>query len=357
MIEADRLALLQRLQTSMIGADKGDLQGNLLSFHDGYVHTFRDLVALSVFLGDDFRSLRGSVRAQEFYALLSKFTEDVLRIDVGEDGLTVRCGRSKATFNYQEDVVITQVEKMDVGSLVWTPLPEDFREALKFCLLDSRDYNLEGIRVQGKKMVSIDSKRMNYFEMDADGGDYLIESKVAAELLKFDSAAEIAHSSSRIFLKLPDGTIVSGRKRNTEEYPLEKIFGVITRMKQPDGLGGGPFGKLPSSFRQMIGRANVLSIEYGGMNLLHITFAQDGIQCESRRSVGKYSERIDWEDVPTIGDNSVQVVLETSSMLYALERSTAFYIVEIEGNKRMVFTGDNCACFLAAYSIDDIEES
>jgi len=350
MMEINRMKLLQNLRTSMVGADKGEFQGNTFSFREGYVHTFKDILALSVYLGPEYEGLNGSIRAAEFYSLLSKYTEDVVNVEVVESGIEVSCGKSRAVFAFQEDSVLAQVQKMDVSNLAWSPLAEDFTAALAFCLLGSKGYVLEGVRVRGRVAVSVDSKRVNYFEMKSEVGDFLIEEKVASELLKFDGLVEVAHSPARVFFRLNDGTIVSGRKVINENYPLEKVLDTIGKMGQEES---DPSGVLPQTFKQMIGRADIFSIEYGGMELLRITFSEDCIHCEAQRSVGRYQERVDWEEPPKGLKEPVRVVLETASTVYALERSKTFYIKDVGGNRRLVFRGENCMCYLAAYDIED----
>ena len=341
--------MLQSLQTSVVGAEKGEFLNNSFSFRDGYVHTFKDFVALSIFLGDEFRFLKGSIRAAEFYSLLGKFTDDQIELEVEKTSIDVLSGKARASFVYVEDVVLRQVEKMDMDSLQWSPVAEDFREALKFCLLGLREYALEGVRVKGRLAISVDSKRVNYYEMKADMGDFLIEEKVVSELLKFDNVVSFAHSPTRLFLRLTDGTIVSGRKKVDSDYPLNKILATIKKMEQKEQ---DPAGTLPAAFRQMIGRANVLSIEYSGMDLIHITFDPEAIRCDAHRAIGNYSESVDWEEKPKGLGEPVKVTLESSSTLYALERSKAFYIKEEGGNKRLAFISENSRCYLAAYMIE-----
>jgi len=349
-MQVDRKALLEKLQTSMIGAERGEFQNNSFSFKEGYVHAFKDFVAVSIFLGETFKFLKGSIRAAEFYSLLTKYTEDTVDIEVTEAGVDIMCGRSKATFAYQEDAVLKQVEKMDMEALSWEPVSEDFRAALNFCLLGLREYALEGVRVKDKTVLSVDSKRLNFFVMKDPMGDFLIEEKVVTELLKFDNMTAVAHSQTRLFLKLPDGTIVSGRKKMDTDYPFDKILSTVVAMEKVEE---DPQGVLPSSFKQMIGRANVLSIEYGGMELLKITFSKEGIECESQRAIGKYFEKIEWKDPPKGMDTPIQVTLESSSTVYALERSKEIYLKEYQGFRRLVFVGPNSKCFLAAYTIED----
>lgn len=345
-MEINRQALLQNLQNSIVGAEKGEFLNNAFSFRDGYVHTFKDFVALSIFLGDEFKFLRGSIRAVEFFSLLSKYTTETVDIEVKPTSIDVRSGRSHASFVIVEDAVLKQLDKMDMAALTWVPVAEDFREALNFCLLGVREYNLEGVRVKGKMALSVDNKRINFFEMKSEMGDFLVEEKVVTELLKFQDYVSFASTLSRIFLKLRDGTIISGRKRMDVDYPLDNILGKLAKLSPAEG---DPKGVLPSAFKQMIGRASVLSTQWTGMNVIKMSFTPDYIQCEAERTIGRYEEKIEWEEKPVGLTQPIQVFLESVTTLYALEKSKEFYIKSEKESPRLIFVGPNCKCMLAAY--------
>ncbi|RDE12159.1 MAG: hypothetical protein C4K49_10785 [Candidatus Thorarchaeota archaeon] len=346
-MEVNRERLLQSLQNAIVGSEKGEFLNNAFSFKDGYVHTFKDFVALSIHLGDEFKFLKGSIRATEFFSLLSKYTMEKVDINVLDNGLEVCSGRSKALFTFLEESVLKQVDNMALESLVWYPMPDDFRDALSFCLLGVREYNLEGVRVKGKLALSVDSKRVNYFEMKETAGDFLLEEKVVTELLKFQDFVQLAQSDQRVFVKLGDGTIVSGRRKMDVDYPLDKITAMIEQITPTEE---DPKGKLPTSFKSMIGRASVLSSEMSGLAVIKMVFDKEFIEASSERATGKYDEKLDWEEIPAGLDQPITVFLESSAALYALEKSRTFAIKSTEGLKRLVFIGDNCKCFLAAYT-------
>jgi hypothetical protein len=329
-----------------VGSEKGEFLNNAFSFKDGYVHTFKDFVALSIFLGDEFKFLKGSIRATEFFSLLSKYTTEKVDINVLETGLEVCSNRSKALFTFLEESVLKQVDNMALESLIWYPIPDDFRDALSFCVLGVREYNLEGVRVKDKLALSVDSKRVNYFEMKEPAGDFLLEEKVIAELLKFQDFVQLGQSEQRVFIKLGNGTIISGRRKIDIDYPLDKITAMIAQISP---IETDPKGKLPTTFKSMIGRAAVLSTEMSGLAVIKMTFDKDFIEASTQRSTGKYDEKLDWEEKPEGLDQPVTVFLESAAALYALEKSRTFAIKTTEGLKRLVFIGDNCKCFLAAY--------
>jgi len=330
-----------------VGSEKGEFLNNAFSFKDGYVHTFKDFVALSISLGDEFKFLRGSIRATEFYSLLSKYTSEKVDLEVTEKGIQVSSGRSKATFTFLEESVLKQVDNMALHTLTWMALQEDFRDALSYCLLGVREYNLEGVRVNDRVVLAVDSKRMNYYEMKAGGGNYLLEEKVVEELLKFQDYAFLAQNEQRVFIKLRDGTVISGRRKMDTEYPLEKIVNTINALCPVET---DPKGVLPTSFKQMMSRAAVLSIDMSGLAVVKLTFAQESIYAESQRSTGKFEERIDWDQPPTGLDTPLTVYLESTAAMYALEKSRTFAVKSTDGFQRLVFLGDNCKCFLAAYT-------
>ena len=240
-----------------------------------------------------------------------------------------------------------QVDNMDFEHLVWKPVPDDFRDALSYCLIGVREYAYEGVSVKGKLAISADTKRVNYFELKEDCGDFLLEEKVIGELLKFQDYVQLSQSDQRVFIKLTDGTIISGRRKMDNEYPRDKIIQAIESLAPVETDVGG---KLPATFRQMINRATVLSTDLEGSRVVTLTFAPDFIKCESERPIGRYEEKVDWEEPPKGMDKPITLNLESISALYALEKSRRFVIKESEAFQRLVFLGDNCKCFLVAYA-------
>jgi len=346
MASVNREKLLQRLQNAIVGAEKGEFLTNAFSFRDGYVHTFKDFIALSIYLGDEFKFLTGSIRATEFFALLSKYTSDTIDITTSESGLEISSGRSHAVFTFLEDSVLKQVDNMALSTLVWNPIPVEFREALSYCLLGAREYNLEGVRVRGDVVLSVDSKRANRFVMSSNGGDFLLEERVLSELLKFQDFVEYSVSPQRVFIRLNGGTIVSGRRKVDSEYPTDKILRMIETLA-PDKAD--PHGVLPEGFRAMMSRASILSGDLSGLSVVKLTFTKECIQASSQRSTGKYDEKLGWEKEPEGLEEPITVCLESSSAFYALEKSSTFAIKSVNGLKRFVFIGENCSCYLAAY--------
>jgi len=347
-----REKLVHRLEKALLGAEtKGgsNYTTNVFSFRDGYVHTFKDFIALSVYLGDEFKFLTGAVRAKEFFKLLSKFSSETVKLEVTPTGIEVEADNATAVFSFVEDQVLRQVDGMELDTLVWKPVPEDFRKALSFSLLGVAEYALEGVRVKEHVVVSIDSKRVNYFVMKDAAGDFLLEEQVVEGLLEFQDYVEIAQSPRRVFLKLSDSTIVSGRRKVDTEYPLEKILSLI---KQLSPLPEDPKGVLPKSFKDMLERASILATEMYGLMMIKVTFSQECIEAVSERSIGKYREKVTWEVVPTLLKEPLTVFLESSSALYMLSKSREF-VLKVQNNlKRLVFVGENYMCFLAAYSED-----
>jgi hypothetical protein len=335
------------LKKSMAGVEDKDTSfSNTFSFKDGYVNTFRELIAVSVYIGDDFKTLSGSVKASEFYKLISKMEGEDIEIERRDSSFYVRCGRAEAEFALIVELTTTLFDSPDVQDLIIAPLDKEFMSALAYCKLgcdDSFLYN--GVLVNGKEVMSTDGKRINIFNITEDMPQFMIEDKAAIELSKIDDAESYALSDTRFFIFLPNGSIVSSRLRQIGDYPYEKIHILLAKH---DYAEGDFQSDLPESFKKMVERAQILSSGFdNAKSIVKVTLSQTGIEVVSKKDSGKYHETMDWPGEGIKIEEAIEIELDIILLFDALSRSHKFYISGDE-IKRVIFTGPNCKCFLTS---------
>ena len=349
-IELNKFRESLKKAMSGVEAKKGVGDSNAFTFKDGFVHSFRDMIAVSVFLSDELKDLSGTIKAAEFFKLISKLDETEIIIEQGEKDIQIQSGRAQASFSLLEDSSAIYTANMNMDELKWLPASPDFLDGLNYCKLNCQsDYMISGIRVLGRKMVSTDGKRINCFDLKESMGDWLLEDAAAFELIKLNEIVQYAVSDSRIFFTLPDDSVISCRKRMADNYPMERLQAVLEKFSYKDGYFKGT---LPSKFKNMLDRAVVLSVSETGIPIVELRLTKKGIEAVAQKDIGRFKEMLDWENVDEDSlrnlTKDIVIFIDVSIALYGLKRSSDFYVLQEEsGDIKVVFVGDNCRCLVA----------
>lgn len=338
------------LTVAMAGVEDKDMSpANTFSFKDGFISAIRDLISVSVFVDEGIKDLTGSVKASEFFKLINKMDGDELTIERTADGIMVKAGKSEAEFGLVVDLGVG-LETADILKLERLPIDKNFFPALSYCKLGCDDgFTYNGVYFADKNAVSTDGRRINQVLLDNEVPTFKIEDKAAIQLAKMTDAESFAVSDTRVFLFMPNGSIASCRQIQRGEYPYTSLLDILTKFAHKDGDFQS---ELPESFKAMIDRAEIMSSGFDNVkNMVTIKFSAKGMEVVSKKDSGKYREQMDWikgEELKIEG--SIEVALDISLLYYALSRSKQFYVSEVDGMQRVVFTGDKCCCLLATVS-------
>lgn len=224
-------------------------QSTSFVFMDGRVFTYNDEIAVShpVDFGMD-----GAVSATEFFNLLSKTKESELTAEVTESGLVIKGKKYKASIRLQAEITlpIDQISPPDK----WNELPEDFADAVKFCLFSlGRDMTkpvLTCIHADADVVESCDGFRLTrrFFEKSAFDKPILIPGNAAKDLTSY-KPTHYSVVGGWLHFKTAEDTMFSCRTFDQLEFPnLDKFI----------SDEGGKL-KFPSDMKETLDRAGIFS--------------------------------------------------------------------------------------------------
>ncbi|MBU0847212.1 hypothetical protein KKH23_08530, partial [Patescibacteria group bacterium] len=100
-------------------------------FMEDRIATYNDELCLMVEYPIGFK---GSVRAEEFYKLLAKSSAEKVSLDLKEEQLMVKAGKTSFGLAYTEEgQVHEKVRSLEQDSLKWKPLSKELKEAMVLC--------------------------------------------------------------------------------------------------------------------------------------------------------------------------------------------------------------------------------
>ena len=128
-----RVELINTLKKVLPGVeDKSIIEGaNSFFFDEKWVKTFNDSIAVSY----PFETgLKCSVKAQEFFKVVSKIESEDVRMVLLEDGrLQLSAGKTVVKMASMEaDTILKAVDNLSLLCLKWETLPKDFLRMVRF---------------------------------------------------------------------------------------------------------------------------------------------------------------------------------------------------------------------------------
>ena len=239
-MKIDRQELLKALSALRPGLAKKDIveQATHFVFIKDKIITYNDQICIMYPFDTGFEC---SVKADEFYKILSSMTDAEVELISEENKLILNSGSVKSGFTASTDrYVIELVEQMDIPG-EWIRLPGDFIEGLSFCIFSvSKDVSrriLSCINVSGDQIVSSDDNRISQYTMASPVEDsLLIQGSAVLELIKFE-IKEYARGQSWIYFKTEDGVVFASRVIEGEYPDASEFFDFeFTRFRLPDNL-------------------------------------------------------------------------------------------------------------------------
>jgi DNA polymerase III sliding clamp (beta) subunit (PCNA family) len=217
-------------------------------FDDDKVRTYNDEIAITHHFKSD---LQGAVSAQEFYGVFDKITDEKINATDKGDGKFLFKGKNKQiTFKIDPEITIPKIKVMGDNSKQWSPLPDDFSEAVKFCIFSASKNAVQGaltgILIKGKEAISCDNYRATKMRMKSEVEDeLLIPGHVAVDLVKYNARkyyydknwlhfinAEKTTFSCRLMEgKYPEGVFDIFRVKGKKTGLPEELVDVLDRSK------------------------------------------------------------------------------------------------------------------------------
>ena len=335
-MNVNRKDLLEALKKCLSGIETGAtiLEGaDTFVFSEGRILSYNDNISVSVPFEIEGGEIIGAIKALEFFTLINRFSEETIKITEKEGKWIIRSGEAKAEFVLLDSSILERVNKIFPPDNEWKSLPDNFFRGIKICKIPSNKSSLSGYFVNGNRLVSTDTVRINFYNLDREMEKFWVSDTSINELEKLSKISFYALTSSWVHFKTEDGVIFSCKRLNDESYPEDKILNV----KEKNRKEGEVSFTFPKRLLDAIYRASVLSTSVENFETIDISFSSENIIIQSERSSGKYFERVSWDNSVSI-DKEIEIRIDFAMMELAMKQAKSFYIKEeSEDNKRIVF--------------------
>lgn len=211
-MQIQKAVLLEAVKKCLPGVETGTalIEGtDTLVFTKGALHSYNDSIHVSVQLAES--ELEGVVKAKEFSKLISKLAGEVITIDNIDGKWTLTCGATEAELPLYSDTITKHLETLKLEELKWVALPADFQEGLKLTKIGGNTNPIRGAYVQGAKLYSTDTIRINEYSLAAEMLPFWIDDPAVGDLLKIGSLAEYAVGQAWAHFKTKEGAIFSAK--------------------------------------------------------------------------------------------------------------------------------------------------
>jgi hypothetical protein len=354
-----RTELLKALKQCLPGIENGNsvLEGaDLFVFSQGYVHSYNDVISVSVpvksegLLGE---GIEGAIKAEEFYSIINKFNGDLIEFIAENDKWILKSGKAKAELTLMSGDFTERFENITPEKKKWLELSPEFTQGLGICRMSSNKNAISGLFVTSKDIVSSDGFQINYFKYKgADFENFWISDASAGELLKVGVLSHIQLKGTWAHFKTADNTIFSIKTLQAEKWPYEKILEVLNTHKKTEKSVAATF---PKELFDAIDRASAFYLDISDRNAVRLSISPKRIMVSAERIAGRYEEKVSWKEEPP-QFSAFELYVDITMILFAARRSMSFYIHEIENDlPRMIFTTENSIHLMATLSID-VEE-
>lgn len=336
--------LLELLKRCLPGIEQGNslLEGaDTFVFRGGWIHSYNGNISVSTPL--PFESINGSVKAQEFYNIISKLPSDELTViqKEKEKMWLIKLKKIRIEITLMEQELNGYIKELALDNVEWHDIPELFQEGMKCCKMNCQaSDSYGGIFTKGNIVCSTDGRRINHFQLGKKMKTFWIRDNSVGELLKLGGLKQYGISSAWVHFKAEGETLFSCMRLNEENFPFEKMEKVMEEHKQRDSDIGNV---LPEGIEAALDRASALSMEVSGFRAIKMVLRKDAVEIYSRRSAGSYSEKIPWEKPFKKEMESIPTLIDCDSARYALMRSKNFYVRQAaeKNTVRLVFFNDS----------------
>ena len=145
MISIEKANLIAALKKVMPGVEKGAtvIDGaDQLLFTGASVSSYNGEIAVSA--PCDTQNVSFSVKGADFYNLVSRMSDVMISLEIVDNKVKLKAGRTKASMTLLDSSkVLELVKDLNLASLEYKPLSEDFVDGVRICALAG---NVEAIR-------------------------------------------------------------------------------------------------------------------------------------------------------------------------------------------------------------------
>ena len=358
-----RTELLKALKQCLPGIESGTavLEGaDYFIFNDGYVHSYNDVMSVSVPVKSEGlldASIKGAVRAEEFFAIINKFNGELIEFTAEKEKWVLKSGKAQAELTLMAGDFTGRFKAIAPDKKKWQDLPPEFAQGLGVCRMANNKNAISGIFITEKEIMSSDGFQINCFNYKGPAieENIWISDASAVELLKIGMLSHIQVNGSWVQFKTNDNMVLSVKTMQAEKWPYGKLLRVLDIHKKNDKDVSAVF---PKELFDAIDRAASFYLDILDSKAVRLEISQKEIKVSAERAAGKYNEIVDWK-VPPPEFKTFELFVDTNMMLFAGRRSMSFYIRESDEKgdvPRLIFVTNNSIHIMSTLSKDDIVE-
>ena len=333
-MQIQKVTLAEAVKKCLPGVETGTalIEGtDTLVFTKGALHAYNDSIHVSVQLEGS--ELEGVVKAKEFSKLVNKLAGDVVVIELVDGKWTLTCGATEAELPLYSDNITQHLASLNLDKLAWSPLPADFSSGLQLTKIGGNTNPVRGAFIQGNKVYSTDSIRINEYTFDAPMLPFWIDDPAVTDLLKIGALVSYAIGQAWAHFKTKDGAIFSAKLKEYALFPAEPLKAHIASALEAPVLAGN---NLPLALADAIERVAIFGADIQGVVSVGLTFHQDHVLCFSGKATGKAKEKV-MLAVPFAEDPKVGCSVDFNFIVEAASKVAAFELKETNGQKLLRF--------------------
>lgn len=284
------LNILDKIGVAVGGGNALTIDTDVIMFHNNYVYSYNGEI---LFSHPCEININCCVRAKELISTLSKMKGDEIDLIYKNDNLVIFNDTTKLTlFNKESESLKGAIDFVDLTSLEFEKLPENFLSGVSACLFSTKslDDNLNYIYVKNNQIISCDNYFISRYQMSENiNKEFAIPVLIAKILTSLNIAANKYSVEENWIHFLAENNIMFSIRKIIIDYPVDDILKIIK-----NNLCIGDKYLFPEEIINSIDRANNLSSgnNNGETPYIILEIGNNNIVIKGKNSAGEISDKI-----------------------------------------------------------------
>lgn len=291
-MKLNKLKLISDIEKVLPGIASGNVvleNADTIVFQNNHIYSYNSAISVDVAASEE-NNLEAVVKGEDFYNCLTKLPGDEIDIDPTESSWNIQNGKIKVKINLLPFTKIHERFSSLMPTENWTDIDgADFQKALKVCNMPKNSSKFAGVYCRKNTFLSTDSYVINTYTAKNEYPEFWIPNSAVSELLKWDNFEKVQLNKMWLQFESSEGTVFSVRCLNIEQFPFERVQGVLNHTVNAETALESSFTK---EFYAAATRASIFSGESEGHSTITVKIDSNGANVSSKRKSGEYEELI-----------------------------------------------------------------
>lgn len=301
----------------------------------GTIRACNDTIAIS-FLSLALHGLEGAVNAEALFQTISRFTADEVEFKVLPEKWELKAGRSKPKITRFEDRLTPFLEAIDADVSTWKPLPPDFSEALRLCLISGNKVQRRGFYIVGNVLYSTDGQILNRYSFSEDIDDLYLDDPAVVEFLKLGKFTEINLGLGWVHFRGEHDLTFSAKLKDRTDYPID---GIAQYFDVCDNTEATFSAVLPEGLADAADRVRIFGTEDEGVDVIDLTITAESILLESQLVSGSNEEEVPWV-TPIDIKAPIEARVDPAFLIHAQTKAPNLSVVQPGETPLLIFSSN-----------------